>query len=86
MWQGSDIVINSSSYTIAIDAKGNIFSPPCQFRKGFKKMVLGLGCTITGKKPQDMTIEGYLRQVQVICCINNTSNDLALSPQIKLLA
>ena len=26
-------------------------------------MVLGLGCTITGKKPQDMTIEGYLRQV-----------------------
>lgn len=39
------------------------FFVPYQFRKGFKKMVLGLGCTIMGKKPQDMTIEGYLRQV-----------------------
>lgn len=37
--------------------------PSPQFRKGFKKMVLGLGCMFTGKKTGEMTIEGYLRQV-----------------------
>lgn len=53
-----------SSFTNALYC--NQFSPSFQFRKGFKKMVLGLGCTIaTGKKPQDMTIEGYLRQVSI---------------------
>ena len=52
----------SSLHTTKLMNRNNVSSTG-QFRKGFKKMVLGLGCTITGKKPQDMTIEGYLRQV-----------------------
>ena len=36
-----------------------------QFRKGFKKMVLGLGCTVSSNSSNGTTIEGYLLQVSL---------------------
>lgn len=42
----------------------HLFIFPFQFRRGFKKMVMRLGCSLVRMPPGGCTIEDYLRAVE----------------------